>query len=896
MSLTGNLEDLPLLDILQIVSFSKKTGYLTIRGRGRRRDRVRRRLRGRRLHLGHAADRPPRAHARCARSATLIRARIEMALEQLIRLREGQFNFSLTEQPPPRSPAATSRPRLLSQGINAQELLLDLARGMDEDRRDSTAALEASFAPPSRARARRASRARAREPSEPAAEPPEPESAPPSRPSPPDASAPAPRTRVPRRQPQPDSRRAAGRPASARPRGPAPRVPRRPRLRTMLLVDDEADIRRVLAEHFTRGGYKVRRGGGSRGGGQEGAAPSPRRDRVPARHRPGHAHHGRHVVPRRVRGGEAAARRTCSPPVLLMTESLSGAVQAPREGDGDRELRVQARPLEARPRAVRGGPRGVRGARSWPTSSRASRGRPRSRRPRRPRAKPPARRPAAARATADELSRELAVLGQRLDELRRPQDADADRGPRHDRGQGVLRAVGPLPGQERRAARASTGSAPAPAARPSACWPASSSIPLSRALDLQRRRQRPPRLHRPLPVSALTTDLLDSIGRLKGGDAALLPLVTHRETIAILYGDNPESGRPPGRLDGLRRVHQPGRHRPRERHPPPQGPRARVEGARIESPQQVSMNADDPSEEPGVLRHVLQGQGIHGRAAEGERAAPVQDRPSRGRRRRAGESADDHRPRPPRGASTSSRSAWRAPRSATGRSKRRTRSSPTATSRSRSRTTTSPTCTWPSYQLHSTLDYREVIRIVQEIVINLIGAEAFHLFMVSEKTGRLELEISEGQAAPVTHHRHRGRDHRHRGQDGGEPFLRAGRPPRAHALRPAHRGDPPEDQGDGDRRADHQQAAGPEDRLHHHGLRAVHAARRPCRDGRVLREAVLDVGEEAHHPAGLPRLDEDPAEVDPPAAPPSSLQCIVVVAGAARNAAFAGSPSTSLRQ
>ena len=55
-----------------------------------------------------------------------------------------------------------------------------------------------------------------------------------------------------------------------------------------------------------------------------------------------------------------------------------------------------------------------------------------------------------------------------------------------------------------------------------------------------------------------------------------------------------------------------------------------------------------------------------------------------------------------------------------------------------------------SYQLHSTLDYKEVVRIVQEIVINLIGAEAFHLFMVSEKTGRLELEISEGQAAPIT--------------------------------------------------------------------------------------------------------------------------------------------------
>src|SRR6185295_3042021 len=50
-----------------------------------------------------------------------------------------------------------------------------------------------------------------------------------------------------------------------------------------------------------------------------------------------------------------------------------------------------------------------------------------------------------------------------------------------------------------------------------------------------------------------------------------------------------------------------------------------------------------------------------------------------------------------------------------------------------------------SYQLHSTLDFREVVRIVQEIVINLIGAEVFHVLMVSEKTGQLEIEASEGQ-------------------------------------------------------------------------------------------------------------------------------------------------------
>jgi putative methionine-R-sulfoxide reductase with GAF domain len=55
-----------------------------------------------------------------------------------------------------------------------------------------------------------------------------------------------------------------------------------------------------------------------------------------------------------------------------------------------------------------------------------------------------------------------------------------------------------------------------------------------------------------------------------------------------------------------------------------------------------------------------------------------------------------------------------------------------------------------SYQLHSTLDYAEVVRIVQEIVINLIGAEVFHLLMLSEKTGRLEVEASEGQAPDRT--------------------------------------------------------------------------------------------------------------------------------------------------
>jgi transcriptional regulator with GAF, ATPase, and Fis domain len=49
-----------------------------------------------------------------------------------------------------------------------------------------------------------------------------------------------------------------------------------------------------------------------------------------------------------------------------------------------------------------------------------------------------------------------------------------------------------------------------------------------------------------------------------------------------------------------------------------------------------------------------------------------------------------------------------------------------------------------SYQLHSTLDFREVIQIVQEIVINLIGAEAFAILLLDEKTKELRTIAWEG--------------------------------------------------------------------------------------------------------------------------------------------------------
>jgi CheY-like chemotaxis protein len=149
VSLNGNLEDLPLLDILQIIAFSQKTGFLTVQ-----------------TPLGEAAlvfrqglivssftwDSQP-LDARSAalpegERAVLIRQGIEIALERLSRLRDGAFCFELTREPPAVVGAHDLSGETLTRGLNPQELLLELAQGIDEDRRDSVAAVESAFATP----------------------------------------------------------------------------------------------------------------------------------------------------------------------------------------------------------------------------------------------------------------------------------------------------------------------------------------------------------------------------------------------------------------------------------------------------------------------------------------------------------------------------------------------------------------------------------------------------------------------------------------------------------------------------------------------------------------------------------------------------------------------------
>ena len=49
-----------------------------------------------------------------------------------------------------------------------------------------------------------------------------------------------------------------------------------------------------------------------------------------------------------------------------------------------------------------------------------------------------------------------------------------------------------------------------------------------------------------------------------------------------------------------------------------------------------------------------------------------------------------------------------------------------------------------SYRLHSTLDFKEVINIIKEIVINLIGSEMFGLYLKDEKAKDLQVVAHEG--------------------------------------------------------------------------------------------------------------------------------------------------------
>ncbi len=81
-----------------------------------------------------------------------------------------------------------------------------------------------------------------------------------------------------------------------------------------------------------------------------------------------------------------------------------------------------------------------------------------------------------------------------------------------------------------------------------------------------------------------------------------------------------------------------------------------------------------------------------------------------------------------------------------------------------------------SYQLHSTLDFNESLKIILEIVMNLIGAEEFSIMMLDEKTNELAIVAQEGMGPEARAGIRLGEGIIGASAESGEPYYRKGNP------------------------------------------------------------------------------------------------------------------------
>jgi CheY-like chemotaxis protein len=496
VSLSGSVEDLPLLEILQVVSFCQKTGNLTVRLPAGEAGVV---FEAGRVVAGYAWDvpamppaQPPPGPAR----ELVVRQRIASLLERLVRFREGDFAFHLAETVPTELGGRDLSGEMLPYGINPEEMMLDLARQLDEDRRDAAATLEASFAMP--------------EADDVVLEELPPEDSLPEEPLPEELPAPEPQ-------------------AQEAPRLGPP----------VLLVDDEPEIRRVLGERLLAAGFDV----------HVCATPASARremDRLGAAH-------GRFLLVTDLvlptdsgasfRGGLDLARHATGlaapPPVLLMAEAIDERLRARAKRLGVSILawkpglsKLDPRQYEADLRAF-----GDKLARDLlPRLDGRRRGTASA-------AAPPPH-PAPPGATGRET-----VLRSALEEIRRTPDADLVafvllRVARAFFPRVVLFVV------KDDSLRGLSGFGATDSGDSLDLLARQLSVPLDMPSAFSAAVATGRAWAGPLPADGPVRELLDRIGPVGAVSAAILPVRAHREAVAVLYGDAPDGGEIPP-IEGL---------------------------------------------------------------------------------------------------------------------------------------------------------------------------------------------------------------------------------------------------------------------------------------------------------------------------------------------------------
>jgi CheY-like chemotaxis protein len=549
LALQGNLEDLPLLDIIQIVSFSKKTGYLSIEMEGGDGAIV---FSDGLVVSAFTATSPPAdprlgALPKDVREKA-VRSRIGYALEQFARLREGAFAFELSDDVPAVVGRRDIRMETLERGINPQEMLLDLAQGLDEDRAHSAAAVEASFAAPEEGAL--------------AEEPIVPGEALPSELRPVDTAPSAPpewqATPVPRhgtdtrplpRVVLPVSPPLASPPPSPSPASVEPPLAEPEAARVILLVDDEEDVRAILGRHFAAAGFQIVEAGDPD---EAAKAASVLRARdgpfvlvtdlgMPASG--GASFHGGFEVVKRL------WKMNLRPPVLMMTESLNQSLRLRARQMGVQFFvfkptlsKLNARQFEADLSAFAA----KLVADVLPRLAEVA--------PVRPAARPPKKTSPASGAEAGPPSADAAhpfeFLRRRLQELRQGGDANqiavlVMKVAREFFERSILFVV------KNDEARGLGGFGLAPREETLNLLARQVTIPLGEASvfrDVARERRA---FSGPPPADRWLGHLMGRIGRFQSKGLVLLPLVAHHETIALLFGDNPETGRDPAGLEAL---------------------------------------------------------------------------------------------------------------------------------------------------------------------------------------------------------------------------------------------------------------------------------------------------------------------------------------------------------
>jgi CheY-like chemotaxis protein len=527
VGLQGNLEDLPLLDIIQIVSFSKKTGYLSIEMEGGNGAIV---FRDGLVVAAFAGGAPPADR----RLATLpedardkvVRGRLAFALEQLARLREGGFAFELTEEVPRNVGARDIRPETLARGINPQEMLLELAQGIDDDRARSTAALEASFGPPVVPAAALRSDLEAK--------------AAPRAPGPDTVPVPVAVAGKPRIRTKPSA------PVVSTP-GPTPAAARQ--ARTVLLVDDEEDVRRIIGRQFLAAGFRVVEAGGPEEATKEAAKAAAGGGSfvlvtdlgMPASG--GASFHGGFEVVKRL------WKMKLRPPTLMMTESLSQSLRLRA-----RQMGIQS--FVFKPTLGKLNPKQFEDDLSAFATKLAADVLPRlaeaaaSRARATVKGKPGKPGSTAEGPPAEDETRPFEFLKRRLVELRQGGDANeiaalVMKVAREFFERALLFVV------RNEEARGLGGFGLAPRGETINLLARQITIPLRDPSAFREVAQGRRPFRGTAPSDHWLTHLLGRIGRFESRGVAILPLVTHRETIALLVGDNPETGREPAGLEPL---------------------------------------------------------------------------------------------------------------------------------------------------------------------------------------------------------------------------------------------------------------------------------------------------------------------------------------------------------